>query len=145
VVVEAVSVIEVGVPWLTVTVVVALLAVPEAALIVAVQMPLTVFTGLTSPLELIVAQAGALELQVTFPVKFSVEPSLKVPVAAICKVCEVVMVWSCGPIAREESVGFTKKPVHPDATVKSRKAQTAAISDHFRSILDISQNPANEG
>ena len=107
--VEAVRVIEVGVPWLTVTVVVALLAVPEAALIVAVQMPLTLFTGVTSPLELIVAQAGALELQVTFPVKFSVEPSLKVPLAAICNVCAVVMVWSCGPIASDESVGFTAR------------------------------------
>jgi len=140
-VVEAVSVIEVGVPALTVTVVVGVLTVPEAALIVVVQMPVMVFTGVTRPVELIVAQAVVLELQLTFPVKFCVEPSLNVPVAAICNVWEVVMVWSCGPIAIEESVGFTKKPVHPVAMAKSKKAQPAAISEYLRSKFRIKKTP----
>ena len=132
-------------PWLTVTVVVAVLTVPEAALIVVVQMPVTVLTGVTRPFEPIVAQDVELELQLTFPVKFCVEPSLKVPVAAICNVWEVVIVWSCGPIAIEESVGFTKKPVHPDATAKSRKVQTAAIGEYFRSKFRIKRRPRDEG
>jgi len=144
-VVEAVSVIEVGVPALTVTVVVGVLTVPEAALIVVVQMPVMVFTGVTRPVELIVAQAVVLELQLTFPVKFCVEPSLNVPVAAICNVWEVVMVWSCGPIAIEESVGFTKKPVHPVAMAKSKKAQPAAISEYLRSKFRINEDPATKG
>ena len=144
-VVEAVSVIEVGVPALTVTVVVGVLTVPEAALIVVVQMPVMVFTGVTRPVELIVAQAVVLELQLTFPVKFCVEPSLNVPVAAICNVCEVRMVWSCGPIASDESEGFTKKPVHPDAMIIRKKTETAAISEYSRSKFRIKRRPRNEG
>ena len=70
------SVIEVGVPSVTVTVVVAALTVPEAALIVVVQTPLTVLAGVTSPLELIVAQEVVSELQFTFPVRSFCVPSL---------------------------------------------------------------------
>ena len=76
VVVEGVKLIEVGVPSVTVTVVVAPLTVPEAALMVVVHTPVTVLTGLTSPFELIVAQDVGLELQLTFPVRSFVEPSL---------------------------------------------------------------------
>lgn len=70
------SVIEVGVPSLTVTVVVAALTVPAAALIVVVQTPVTVLTGVTSPFWLMVAQEVVPELQTTLPVRFWVEPSL---------------------------------------------------------------------
>jgi hypothetical protein len=76
VVVEAVKVIEVGVPSVMVTVVVAAVTVPDAALIVVVQMPVTALTGVTSPLALIVAHEVALELQFTFPVRSWVDPSL---------------------------------------------------------------------
>ncbi len=76
VVVEAVKVMDVGVPGVTVTVVVAALTVPEAALIVLVQTPATVLTGLTRPFPPIVAQEVVLEPQLTFPVRSLVEPSL---------------------------------------------------------------------
>jgi len=76
VVVDAVSVIDVGVPSLTVTVVVAAVTVPDAALMVVVQTPVTVLTGVTSPFWLTVAQEVVPELQLTFPVRFWVEPSL---------------------------------------------------------------------
>jgi len=59
-----------------VSVVVAAVAVPDAARIVGVQTPVTVLTGLSKPFELIVAQAVALELQFTFPVRSFVDPSL---------------------------------------------------------------------
>jgi hypothetical protein len=74
---------EVGIPSETVTVVVAALMVPWEALIVVVQTPATVLAGETSPLALTVAHVGSLELQITFPVRSWVEPSLKVPVADI--------------------------------------------------------------
>ena len=76
VVVDADNVICVGVPPLTVTMVVAGLAVPKAALIVVVQMPTTLDTGLTRPLPVMVAQLVVDELQETFPVRSLVEPSL---------------------------------------------------------------------
>ena len=69
VVVEAVNAIETGVPSVTVTVVVAPLTVPEAALMVVVQIPVTVLTGVTNPDGLTVAQDVVSELQFTFPVK----------------------------------------------------------------------------
>jgi hypothetical protein len=73
---ETERVMEVGVPSVTVIVVVAALTVPEAALMVVVQTPLTVLAGVTSPLELMVAHDVELELQFTFPVRSLVEPSL---------------------------------------------------------------------
>jgi len=76
VVVDAVSTICVGAPSLTVTVVVAAATVPSAAEMVVVQIPVTVATGLTRPLPLMVAQDGVPELHSTFPVKSLVEPSL---------------------------------------------------------------------
>jgi hypothetical protein len=78
-----VSLIELGVPSLTVTVVVAALTVPIAALIVVWQAPVTLLAGVTKPVELIVAQLVSLEVQSTLPVKSFVEPSLYVPVADI--------------------------------------------------------------
>jgi len=75
--------IDSGVPSLTVTVVVAAVTVPEAALMVVVQIPVMLLTGLTKPLELIVAQDVVPELQETFPVRSLVDPSLYVPVADI--------------------------------------------------------------
>src|ERR1700746_2199539 len=75
--------IESGVPSLTVTVVVAAVTVPEAALMVVVQMPVMLLTGLTKPLELIVAQDVVPELHETFPVRSLADPSLYVPVADI--------------------------------------------------------------
>ena len=120
---DAVRLIDRGVPSVTVTVVVAALTVPEAALIVVSQIPETDFTGLTNPLELIAAHEVVLELQFTLPVRSLVEPSLKVPVADICKVCDVVIVWSWGPMAMDESVGLTKKPVQPLAKAANESAR----------------------
>ena len=76
VVVEAVRVIDVGVPEVTVTVVVAGVTVPKAALTVVLQTPDTVAAGLTKPELLIVAQLVVLELQTTLPVRSLVDPSL---------------------------------------------------------------------
>lgn len=73
---DAVNMIEVGVPSVTVTVVVAGVTVPEAALIEVVHIPVTVLTGVTSPLELTLAQDVVPELQLAFPVRSLVEPSL---------------------------------------------------------------------
>lgn len=76
VVVDAVNVICVGVPPLTVTVVVAGLTVPKEALMVVLQIPVTLLRGVTSPLPLIVAQFVLDELQKAFPVRSLVVPSL---------------------------------------------------------------------
>lgn len=103
----------------------------------------TVVAGVTRPPLAIAAQAGVAELQRTFPVKSRVEPSLKVPVADICRVCtglEVrVGVW--GPIANVDRVGLTKKPEHPTA-MASRKSRLAGRS--LRLELRILK-PLNEG
>ena len=72
----AVNIICVGVPSVTVTVVVAGVAVSKAALICDVQTPVTVLTGVINPLVLMVAQAGVAELQITFDVRLLVDPSL---------------------------------------------------------------------
>lgn len=144
-VVEAVRVIVVGVPWVTVTVVVAAATVPELALIVVSQTPPeTLAAGVTKPDLLMVAQVLVLELHKTFPVKSCCDPSLKVPVAAICMVWGglTVMVWFWGPIASDVSVGLTKKPVQPDP---SPKAQTTAAHSTFRLKFDIIPKPLNEG
>jgi len=74
--VDACRLMEVGVPSLTVTVVVAGVAVPKAAEIVVVQTPATVLAGVTKPVLLMVAQLVVPELQPTFPVRSLVEPSL---------------------------------------------------------------------
>ena len=76
VVVEATSVIDVGLPCDTVMVVVAGLTVPKLALICVVHTPVTVLTGVTSPDLLIVAQPGVAEFQKTWPVRSFVVPSL---------------------------------------------------------------------
>jgi len=76
VVVEAERVICVGVPPLTVTVVVAGLTVPKDALIVVLQIPTTLETGLTRPLAPMVAQLVVDELHDTFPERSLVDPSL---------------------------------------------------------------------
>jgi hypothetical protein len=71
-----VRLIELGVPSLTVTLVVAALTVPIAALMVVVQTPETPFAGITKPVEPIVAQLLSLELHSTLPVRSLVLPSL---------------------------------------------------------------------
>jgi hypothetical protein len=86
VVVEAVNVMDVGLPCDTVMVVVAGLTVPKLALICVVHTPLTVLAGVTSPDLLMVAQVGVAEFHKTWPVRSFVVPSLKVPVADICTV-----------------------------------------------------------
>jgi len=74
--VDAVSMICVGVPALTVTIVVAALTVPEEALMVVLQTPETFETGETRPLALTVAQLVVDELHRAWPVRFLVVPSL---------------------------------------------------------------------
>jgi hypothetical protein len=49
-----------------------------------------------------------------------VEPSLKVPVAAICSVAPCWIVGVCGPTVKVDNVGFTKKPVHPIPDASAR-------------------------
>ena len=52
------------------------------------------------------------------------------------------MVWFDGPMAIDDSVGFTKKPVHPDATMRSSTARTAAASEYFcPEVRIISETP----
>ena len=120
--------------------VVAGLAELKEALTCVVQTPKTVVSGVTRPVLLIVAQVGVAEFQRTFPVKSFVEPSLKVPVADICRVCTglAVMVGVCGPIANDDRVGLTKKPVHP--TAKASDTKTLA-ERRLRRELRMSQNP----
>ena len=65
VLVEAIRVIEVGLPCATVMVVVAGLTVPKLALICVVHTPATVLAGVTSPDLLIVAQLGVAEFHKT--------------------------------------------------------------------------------
>jgi len=140
-----VRLIVVGVPSETVTVVVAAATVPELALIVVSQTPPeTLAAGVTKPDLLMVAQVVVPELHKTFAVKSCCDPSLKVPVAAICMVCGglTVMVWFCGPISSELSVGLTKNPVQPDA---SAKTETAAAHSTFRVKFDMMPKPLNEG
>jgi len=55
------------------------------------------------------------------------------------------MVWFDGPMAIDDSVGFTKKPVHPDATMRSSPARTAAASEYFCSEVRIIQKPRDKG
>ena len=138
VVVEAVRVIDVGVPALTDTVVVAGVMVPKAALTVVLHTPDTVAAGVSRPVLLIVAQVGVPELQMTLLVRSFVEPSLKVPVAVNCKVRELVMVWFCGPMAKDDNVGFTKKPVQPAAKPRIR---SVADSASFCLELHITPKP----
>ena len=76
VVVDALNVIWVGVPPLTVTLVVAGLTVPNEALIVVLHTPLTFETGLTRPLPLTEAQLVVEELHSALPVRSFVVPSL---------------------------------------------------------------------
>ena len=73
---DTVRLIEVGVPSVTVIVLVAALAVLNEALIVVVQTPETLAAGLTRPPGLMVAQDGLLELHETLPVRSLVDPSL---------------------------------------------------------------------
>ena len=74
-VVEAVSVMAVGVPGVTVTVVDEALTVPKLAPTVVVQMLTTDAEGVTNPFALIVAHEESDEVQVTLPVKSLVLPS----------------------------------------------------------------------
>src|SRR5262249_45558252 len=106
--------------------------------------PPTVVAGVTRPPFAIAAQFGVAEFQRTFPVKSCVEPSLKVPVADICRVCtglEVrVGVW--GPIANDDRVGLTKKPVTPTAMASTKKT----LADRsLRLELRMFSKPLNEG
>ena len=127
---STVRLMDVGVPSVTVTIVVAGARVPEEALMVVVQMPLTFAAGVTNPDALIFAQVFDDELHNTFPDRSFVDPSLKVPVADICRVWTgfAVMVWFCGPMASDDNVGLTKKPVHPAATASVRSAAVNKIA-----------------
>jgi hypothetical protein len=49
------------------------------------------------------------------------------------------MVWFCGPIAKDDSVGLTKKPVHPAATAS---VKSTAASKMVRLELNIIANPS---
>jgi hypothetical protein len=74
--ISTVRFMDVGVPSLTVTIVVAGAMVPKEALMVVVQTPLTLAAGVTNPDPLIFAQLVVDELHNTFPVRSLVEPSL---------------------------------------------------------------------
>jgi hypothetical protein len=141
--VDAVNTIEVGVPSVTVRGVVAGVIVPNAALIVAEHVPATDALGVMSPVWLMVPQVWPPELvrlHATFPVRSWVDPSLNVPVADICRVCTgvAVIVWFCGPIDNDDSVGLTKKPVHPAATAS---VNSAAANKMARLEFRILQTP----
>ena len=48
-----------------------------------------------------------------------------------------VIVWFDGPIAKDDSVGLTKKPLQPDANVRSSRTKTAEGSEYYRSEVHI--------
>lgn len=48
------------------------------------------------------------------------------------------MVWFCGPIANDDRVGLTKKPVQPAATAS---VNTTAANKMVRLELNIIANP----
>jgi len=73
---EAVSVIDVGVPGVTVAVVEGEVMVPKLAVISVVQMLETTCGAVMTPAALIGAQAGADEFQSARPVRSLVDPSL---------------------------------------------------------------------
>lgn len=85
------------------------LTVPDAAVIVAVPGE----TPVTNPVVLMLAIVESEVDQKALLVKSCVVPSLKVPVAAICKVLPCWNVGVVGPTVRVDSVGFTKNPLHP--------------------------------
>ena len=79
-------------------------------------------TPVTNPVPLTLAIVESEEDQKAVVVSVFVEPSLKVPVAAICKVLPCWIVGVAGPTVRVERVGFTKKPVQPLPTTTIRNA-----------------------
>jgi len=94
---------------------------------VAVTVAVPRFTDVTKPVELIVATVLSLMLQTTdgWP---ALLPSLLVPVTVICTVLfvfPVSMVGDAGTTASEDSVGLTKKPVHPSSATTIASAQRA--------------------
>jgi hypothetical protein len=89
---DAVSVIDVGVPGVTVAAVEGEAIVPKLAVMFVVQILETTCGAVITPAALIVAQAGTDEFQSALPVRSLVDPSLKVPVAVICFVVPSGMV-----------------------------------------------------
>lgn len=116
------SVVELGVtrmlvtfPKVTVAVAVAL-AVPEDAVMVLVPAE-TPFKR--PPVEIVATVGVALDQQTVVPVQLVPAvrviafPLLSVPAAFNCTVSPMLTVGAEGSIAMLETVGFTKKPVHP--------------------------------
>lgn len=125
-------VIAVNGPVFTVIVDVAV-TVPEVAVMVAVPGGFEmVAAAVTRPPVLTVATAEADVLQVALPVRLLVLPSSKVPVAVNCWVCPWISDTEVGATVSEVSVGFTKKPRHPDARANIKRVANAAKSRSFR-------------
>ena len=96
------------------------LTVPDAAVIVACPGE----TPVTNPVVLMLAIVESEVDQKALLVKSCVVPSLKVPVAAICKVLPCWNVGVVGPTVRVDSVGFTKNPLHPTANASATIAMS---------------------
>jgi hypothetical protein len=120
----------------TVTVVDPLTA-PDVAVMVT---PLLVFArALIRPLLLTLTWLGTELAQVTGPPTFPVVPSLKFPVAIICKVLPICRVGLAGVTARLLRVGFTKKPWQPPRA----KISTSVIGNsEFHLELEIIAEPS---
>jgi hypothetical protein len=106
----------------TVAVVVAL-AVPDAAVMVAVPAeipvrapPVLMVATLVSELD----QHTVVPVQLVPPVSVSELPLLSVPAAVSDVVNPTLTLGSGGSIVMVETVGFTKKPLHPTARPKIR-------------------------
>lgn len=117
------------------------LTVPDAAVIVAVPGEAPV----TKPVVVILAIVESEVDQKALFVRSCVVPSLKVPVAAICRVLPCWNVGVVGPTVRVDSVGFTKNPVHPMPIATMRSAIDPANSWNFRLCLFMLENQIVRG
>jgi hypothetical protein len=105
----------------------------------AVTVAVPVLTDVTKPEEEIVATLVGLMLQETDGL-FVVLPSLLVPNTVICTVLAVVpvsMVGDAGPIASDDRVGFTKKPVQLMVSAKVTSMAKVQAKRSFCLVDDI--------
>jgi hypothetical protein len=111
------------------------LTVPEVAVIVV----LPPATPVARPAALIVAMAGAEEVQLTELVRFCALPSLNVPVAVRCMVPATAIVELAEVIAIDFSVGVDlpdvdveEPPPHPEASVVAATMTTSVKTHRVR-------------
>jgi len=112
---------------------------PDAAPLEVVQSAETVAVAVelvravTRPVVFTSTTVGSELVQVQEPVRFWVDPSLKVPVAVSCKVCPLACkVGFCGLIEMLLSVGLTKNPLQP--TPLRRRHHPNRVTRRFTTV-----------